>query len=97
MADRIRHRALGGLGRILAVDVDAHAHLGDTAPACHAGFLATAWCRLTDAATRKHVWHHLGGDTFYAGTGTPFGATFGNGRNVIAMKKAPSPNAHEPI
>ena len=33
----------------------------------------------------------------HAGTATPFGSIFGNGRNVIAMKKAPSPNAQEPI
>jgi hypothetical protein len=39
------------------------------------------------------------GDTFYAGTAAAAALTsaFGNGRNVIAMKKAPSPNAHEPI
>src|ERR1041384_5728310 len=35
MPDRIRHRTLGSLGGVLAMDVDAHAHLGDTAHACH--------------------------------------------------------------
>ena len=35
MPDRIGDRALGGLGGVLAMDVDAHAHFSDTAPACH--------------------------------------------------------------
>jgi hypothetical protein len=35
MPDRIGDRAFGGLGAVLAVDVDAHAHFGDTAHACH--------------------------------------------------------------
>src|SRR5579883_3223807 len=35
MADRIRDRAFGGLGGIPAMDVNAHAHFGDTAYTRH--------------------------------------------------------------
>src|SRR5581483_6440232 len=37
--DGVGYRALRRLGRVLAVDVDAHAHLGDTAHACHCDVL----------------------------------------------------------
>src|SRR6267154_83907 len=35
VANGVGDRAPGGLGGILAMDVNAHAHLGDTAHACH--------------------------------------------------------------
>lgn len=38
MPDRIRHRTLGRFGGVPAVNVDAHAHFGDTANASHVIF-----------------------------------------------------------
>src|SRR3954468_1777248 len=38
MADGVGHRALGGLGGILAMNINAHAHFGNTAHACHRFF-----------------------------------------------------------
>jgi len=35
VADRVRDRALGRFGGIASVNVNAHAHLGDTAHTCH--------------------------------------------------------------
>src|SRR4029077_20854937 len=35
VADGVRNGALGGLGGVPSVDVDAHAHFSDTAHACH--------------------------------------------------------------
>jgi hypothetical protein len=39
MADRVRYRALRRLGGIPAMNVDAHAHLGNTTHARHAVLL----------------------------------------------------------
>jgi hypothetical protein len=35
MADGVRDGAPGGLGGIAPVNIDAHAHFGDTAHTCH--------------------------------------------------------------
>ena len=35
MADGVGDRAFGGLGGILAMNINAHAHFGNTAHACH--------------------------------------------------------------
>jgi hypothetical protein len=35
MADRVQDRALGGLRGVAPVKIDAYAHLGDAAHACH--------------------------------------------------------------
>jgi len=48
MPDRIRHRPLRRLGGVPAVDVDAHAHLGDTTNASHFIFLwLVGWLRVS--------------------------------------------------
>ena len=38
VADHVGDRAPGGLGGVLAMNIDAHAHFGDTAHACHSEF-----------------------------------------------------------
>src|SRR3974390_522344 len=45
MTDGVRDRAFGRLGGVLAVDIDAHAHLGDTARACQKPLLPPIVCR----------------------------------------------------
>jgi hypothetical protein len=63
--------------------------------------------RLTTGSAKPIAPHHAWHDGYrfappilrsnHAGASAGCAAGFGNGRNIIAMKNAPSPNAQEPI
>jgi hypothetical protein len=69
VADGVRNRAPGRLGGIPAVDVDAHAHFGDTAYACHWGS-CYRWGRepvFHGSHRARQSWHYPVPDTILAG------------------------------
>ena len=87
MTDGVRHRALGRLGGVLAVNVDAHAHLGDTAHACH-GFSNLLLMRAMLVRNAAAC---------YAGIGAGAACGLANGLKVVAIRNAQRPSAQEPI